>query len=108
MKLPQRIWLPALVLLLLGLALTLPRLGSSGLWDPWEPKYAPAGRPGWSVRQTARSTPKTRARPDVFAAWFAPTTSTLPLSATLIPKFAPGGRAGAPPAWPVVRAAGSR
>ena len=33
---------PALVLLVLGAALTLPRLGTHGLWDPWEPKYAQA------------------------------------------------------------------
>ena len=44
MNLSRRIWLPALVLLLLGLSLTLPRLGASGLWDPWEPKYAQAPR----------------------------------------------------------------
>jgi 4-amino-4-deoxy-L-arabinose transferase-like glycosyltransferase len=44
LNLPRRIWLPALVLLLLGLSLTLPRLGASGLWDPWEPKYAQAPR----------------------------------------------------------------
>jgi 4-amino-4-deoxy-L-arabinose transferase-like glycosyltransferase len=33
-----------LVLVVLGLCLYLPRLGSSGLWDPWEPKYAQAAR----------------------------------------------------------------
>jgi len=33
-----------LVLLLLGASLTLPRLGTSGLWDPWEPKYAQTSR----------------------------------------------------------------
>ena len=40
----RRVWLPALVLLLLGLALYLPWLGASGLWDPWEPRYAQAAR----------------------------------------------------------------
>ena len=40
----RRVWLPALALLLLGLALYLPRLGASGLWDPWEPRYAQAAR----------------------------------------------------------------
>jgi 4-amino-4-deoxy-L-arabinose transferase-like glycosyltransferase len=40
----QRVWLPVLVLLLLGCALYLPRLGASGLWDPWEPRYAQAAR----------------------------------------------------------------
>lgn len=33
-----------LILLALGASLTLPRLGSSGLWDPWEPRYAQASR----------------------------------------------------------------
>lgn len=40
----RRIAIPLLALTLLGLALTLPRLGSSGLWDPWEPKYAQTAR----------------------------------------------------------------
>jgi 4-amino-4-deoxy-L-arabinose transferase-like glycosyltransferase len=40
----RRIWLGVLVLLLLGFALYLPRLGASGLWDPWEPKYAQTAR----------------------------------------------------------------
>jgi len=40
----RRVWLPVLVLLLLGLALYLPRLSASGLWDPWEPRYAQAAR----------------------------------------------------------------
>jgi 4-amino-4-deoxy-L-arabinose transferase-like glycosyltransferase len=40
----RRIGLVALVLLVLGFALYLPRLGSSGLWDPWEPKYAQTAR----------------------------------------------------------------
>src|SRR5262245_27821211 len=34
----------ALGLLLLGGALYLPRLGASGLWDPWEPRYAQSAR----------------------------------------------------------------
>ena len=40
----NRTWMPALALLLIGFALTLPWLGSSGLWDPWEPKYAQTAR----------------------------------------------------------------
>jgi len=40
----RRIWLGVLVLVLLGFALYLPRLGTSGLWDPWEPKYAQTAR----------------------------------------------------------------
>ena len=40
----NRPWVPALVLLSIGLALALPWLGSSGLWDPWEPKYAQTAR----------------------------------------------------------------
>lgn len=40
----RRIWLCVLVLSLLGFALYLPRLGTSGLWDPWEPKYAQTAR----------------------------------------------------------------
>jgi len=40
----RRVWLPVLVLVLLGCALYLPRLGTSGLWDPWEPKYAQTAR----------------------------------------------------------------
>jgi 4-amino-4-deoxy-L-arabinose transferase-like glycosyltransferase len=40
----RRVWLPVLVLVVLGLALYLPRLGSPGLWDPWEPKYAQTAR----------------------------------------------------------------
>ena len=40
----RRIWLGVLVLFLLGFALYLPRLGTSGLWDPWEPKYAQTAR----------------------------------------------------------------
>jgi 4-amino-4-deoxy-L-arabinose transferase-like glycosyltransferase len=39
-----RAWLPIVVVAALGLALYLPRLGASGLWDPWEPKYAQAPR----------------------------------------------------------------
>lgn len=35
---------PALALLVLGLGLTLPRLGTSGLWDPWEPRYSQTAR----------------------------------------------------------------
>lgn len=44
MQLARRTWLPSVALLALGLALTLPRLGASGLWDPWEPKYAQTPR----------------------------------------------------------------
>jgi len=40
----NRPWVPALALLLIGFALTLPWLGNSGLWDPWEPKYAQTAR----------------------------------------------------------------
>ncbi len=40
----RRDWFPVLALLLLGLALYLPLLGASGLWDPWEPRYAQAAR----------------------------------------------------------------
>lgn len=39
-----RAWLPSVALLVLGIALVLPRLGASGLWDPWEPKYAQTPR----------------------------------------------------------------
>ncbi len=41
---PLRIGMAASLLLLLGLSLMLPGLGESGLWDPWEPKYAQAPR----------------------------------------------------------------
>jgi hypothetical protein len=40
----RRVWLPVLVLGLLGFALYLPRLSASGLWDPWEPKYVQTAR----------------------------------------------------------------
>lgn len=40
----RRVWLPPLILLLAGVALYLPRLGASALWDPWEPRYAQAAR----------------------------------------------------------------
>ncbi|MCP3978206.1 MAG: phospholipid carrier-dependent glycosyltransferase [bacterium] len=40
----HRKWIPALLLFLVGLGLLLPRLGASGLWDPWEPRYAQAAR----------------------------------------------------------------
>jgi 4-amino-4-deoxy-L-arabinose transferase-like glycosyltransferase len=40
----RRVWLPVLLLIVLGTALYLPRLGASGLWDPWEPKYAQSAR----------------------------------------------------------------
>jgi 4-amino-4-deoxy-L-arabinose transferase-like glycosyltransferase len=40
----NRRFVPAAALFLLGLVLTLPGLGSSGLWDPWEPKYAQTAR----------------------------------------------------------------
>jgi len=43
-SLARRPWIVALALALLGLALYLPRLGESGLWDPWEPRYAQAAR----------------------------------------------------------------
>jgi len=33
-----------LLLVAVGLLLTLPRLGTAGLWDPWEPKYAQTAR----------------------------------------------------------------
>ena len=42
--LERRVWLPAAALLVLGAALYLPMLGSTGLWDPWEPRYAQAAR----------------------------------------------------------------
>jgi len=41
---PKRQLIPVVALFLLGLVLTLPWLGSSGLWDPWEPKYAQTAR----------------------------------------------------------------
>jgi len=44
----RRVWLPVLLLVVLGFALYLPRLSASGLWDPWEPKYAQ------TARETAR------------------------------------------------------
>lgn len=31
-----RLWGPPVLLLVLGLAVTVPLLGASGLWDPWE------------------------------------------------------------------------
>jgi 4-amino-4-deoxy-L-arabinose transferase-like glycosyltransferase len=37
-------WLPWALVAGLGLLLTLPRLGSTGLWDPWEPHYAEVAR----------------------------------------------------------------
>lgn len=44
MRSPHRSWIAATAVAVLGFALYLPRLGSSGLWDPWEPKYAEASR----------------------------------------------------------------
>ena len=41
---PKRQLIPVVALFLLGLVLTLPWLGTSGLWDPWEPKYAQTAR----------------------------------------------------------------
>jgi 4-amino-4-deoxy-L-arabinose transferase-like glycosyltransferase len=35
---------PYALLLAVGMAVLLPQLGSFGLWDPWEPKYAQASR----------------------------------------------------------------
>jgi 4-amino-4-deoxy-L-arabinose transferase-like glycosyltransferase len=40
----RRVWGPVLLLVVIGFALYLPRLGTSGLWDPWEPKYAQTAR----------------------------------------------------------------
>jgi len=37
-------WRPWLLVVLLGLVLYLPGLGTSGLWDPWEPHYAEVAR----------------------------------------------------------------
>lgn len=39
----RKIW-PYALLLAVGLAILLPRLGDFGLWDPWEPKYAQSAR----------------------------------------------------------------
>jgi hypothetical protein len=40
----RRAWVVVLALVLLGVGLHLPRLGDSGLWDPWEPRYAQSAR----------------------------------------------------------------
>ncbi len=39
-----RLLTPVLGVLLLGCVLLLPRLGASGFWDPWEPRYVQASR----------------------------------------------------------------
>ena len=39
---PSRVLPVALILCVAGLALYLPRLGASDLWDPWEPRYTHA------------------------------------------------------------------
>ncbi len=90
-------WRPWVLVAALGAFLTLPWLGSSGLWDPWEPHYAEVAREmvesGNWLEPTWEHTPGPGVTPDRKHFFSKPALSLwlMAVSMSVVDPHAPGG-----------------